>query len=122
MSGAWRHFVRRTLVAYWLFLFCATHFPKLELPGPRQSDKFYHFVAYAVLGGLAWLVRTTWKSPANAWSGVLIFGLIALYAAVDELTQPIMGRSGDPYDWAADVAGAAVGMAVAAFVLRRRRG
>jgi VanZ family protein len=51
---------------------------------------------------------------------------LAALAAVDEATQPLVGREADRLDWYADLAGLAAGLAVIATGLliwrRHRRG
>ena len=47
---------------------------------------------------------------------------VALYGVIDEVTQPMVGRTMDGVDWLADIAGAATGLAlffVVRFALKR---
>jgi VanZ family protein len=117
----WKNAVTVGLVAYWITLFVSTHVPidpNEVLPG---SDKTLHFVGYGILGSLlmlAFLVRrndsrfTALAVPAAMlWVG--LWGVIALYAACDELTQPWVGRHCDVLDWRADITGSAIGLTVA---------
>lgn len=46
----------------------------------------------------------------------MIFGV---YAALDELTQPLVARDAEVLDWCADMAGTAVGLLVAAWLAQR---
>jgi VanZ family protein len=101
------------LAIYWLALFVSTHLPQATplVPG-NQIDKLVHMAAYAVLAGL---FAATWQHS----SGQLIaphlraaWIAIALYAAVDEWTQTFVGRDASAIDWLADVAGAAMGLAL----------
>jgi VanZ family protein len=39
---------------------------------------------------------------------------LAAFGAVDEITQPLFGRTADVLDWAADCAGIAVGLLLVA--------
>ena len=103
---------------YTLFLVWATHHPRPEfLLGPNPpSDKTLHFIAY---GGLAVLVAGTlalarrWTLPRSA----ALFGGLAAFAAVDEITQPFFNRSSERMDWIYDCTGIALGLvAVAAAV------
>ncbi|MGQ0633671.1 MAG: VanZ family protein [Planctomycetaceae bacterium] len=108
-----------TLVVYWLTLFAATHVPKVPrvLP-PQISDKWQHYVAYAVLGGL--LTCWWWQRRGLTWRSALgLVLVIAAYGAFDESTQPLFGRESDLLDWRADAIGAATGVAL--FSLSRRR-
>ena len=116
----WDHWYRRALPAYWIFLFCVTHFPKLTLDLPvRRGDKIAHSVAYGLLAFLFWRFGETFGRPLSArfvWLAALWIGL---YGAVNEWLQPFVGRSGDVLDWVYDVAGA--GVVLAGLEWRRRR-
>ncbi|QDV90949.1 hypothetical protein RAS2_20340 [Phycisphaerae bacterium RAS2] len=105
----------RTAVFGCLFVgaFVTSHMPPPPVPSrPPINDKVMHFSGFVLLGmvsiwrGLTVGRRYPMKS-ALAW----LVGLMA-YGAVDEWTQPIMGRSCELYDWVADVFGAIVGIAI----------
>jgi VanZ family protein len=101
------------LAVYWLIAFTATHVPR-DFPGVPTGhwDKLAHFGAYAAL---ALLFATTWQLSAGVLIGVhLRFAwlLLVLYGALDEWTQPFVGREASWLDWLADAAGAAVGLLV----------
>lgn len=49
---------------------------------------------------------------------IAVFAVLAVYAAIDELTQIPVGRTGSVNDWLADVVGAAIGLVLFA-VFRR---
>jgi VanZ family protein len=119
LSRGWRHWYRRALPAYWLFLFLATHFPKLRLTGPiERPDLYSHFGAFALLAFLLWEFIESVRGavgPAFVW---LAAALLLGYAAVDELTQEFVGRDATVEDWLADAAGALVVLSV--LELRRR--
>ncbi|MBK8914439.1 MAG: VanZ family protein [Phycisphaerales bacterium] len=92
-----------TLAAYWILLFAATHYPRVELRGlPQQSDKWVHFLAYALL---AWLFWRWWRGSGRANAGMVTIVVLSAYAAIDEWTQGFVGRGTDSADWLADVAG-----------------
>jgi VanZ family protein len=94
--------------------FVATH-----IPVPAGSlpivlrDVWLHFVGFVVLG-----VVTIWRNagggvriglrPAAAW-----FSALLAYGLFDEVTQELVGRTFQWTDWAADAAGAAVGVLTA---------
>jgi VanZ family protein len=104
---------RVLLAGYWLALVVGTHLPPTfaGLPGER-SDKLVHLAAYA---GLAWLLAVAWQSSTGRLNGRhLRFAWLAIasFAAADEITQLLVGRSASVGDWLADAAGAAVGLAV----------
>ena len=101
------------LAGYWLLLFTGTHLPKNVpiLPG-GNIDKLVHATVYAVLAGL---LAITWRRSAGSltlrhlrWAWIAL----AIYAALDELTQIPVGRDGDVFDWCADAVGALVGLAI----------
>ena len=76
------------------------------------SDKFNHFVAFALGGWLAAsALRFTSPRSAIANSLLLAITLIAAFGALDETLQTFTpGRTGgDLYDWIADFLGAIAG-------------
>ena len=91
--------------------------------GPEVTglDKVVHLGLYGVLGALTLRAAVT-GHPALGTMLVWL-GAIAAFAAVDEWHQAfIPNRSADVIDWAADVAGAALGIAsMAALKLRRHQ-
>ncbi len=97
-------------------LFAATHLTHVpaavEAPG---SDKTWHFIGYA---GLAILLaaRTVSVRTLSTKVMVCVLGVVALYGAVDEVSQIPVGRDAEIADWYADVAGAAVGVLVIGIV------
>jgi VanZ family protein len=118
-SPAWTSWYRRVLPAYWIFLFCLTHFPKLEIDVPiRAPDKFAHVGAFGILAFLFWrFAQTLWYplSKRFVWAAA---GSLIVYGALDEYLQQFVGRSTDLIDWLCDVAGIVV---VLAFLEWRRR-
>lgn len=98
------------LVAYWLLLITATHIPKVPEPlGFRPSDKLVHLAAYAVLGALVGLVCSQYQR-LRLWVAVGLLVLLSVHGALDEVTQPLVGRHADVADWVADMLGAALGL------------
>lgn len=120
-SARQRHFYVRALPAYWLFLFCVTHFPKLELGGPPNSDKYSHFVAFGLLALLLWKFCESGREPLSTWFIWKALLGIGLYAAFDELTQSLVGRGADAADWIADMTGAGLVLALLEWRRRARR-
>lgn len=100
-----------------------------SLPGQQfgpspflAADKLVHMLLFATGGILLAAamrliaIRGAWKTFAIA---VVIMALIGLADEIHQLWTP--GRSGaDPGDWAADVAGAAIGVACMCFLYARR--
>ena len=100
---------RRTLLTvfafYWLGLFVLTHLPELPIDtAARYNDKVAHTVAYAVLMVLA-LVACRRPQATTARRITMWLLILTAYAAVDELIQPLVGRSCQLTDWLADLAG-----------------
>lgn len=110
--------------AYTAILLFATHHPQPSaLVGDlTHRDKTLHFTAYGLLGLLvaatiAAAGRLAPRTVAAAVAGLLVF------AAVDELTQPLFGRATELLDWVFDATGIVAGFAavlVAWAVVRRR--
>ncbi|HEX2973615.1 MAG TPA: VanZ family protein [Tepidisphaeraceae bacterium] len=105
--------IRRTLlvltIAYWLLALLMTHLPKPPALGPSVGDKGQHLVGYGLLAAMLFL--TLWICrPTLRWIGGYVLLTVLVYGLIDEMTQPLTGRSCDIYDWLADLAGA--GMAV----------
>ena len=103
------HKSRLALVAlylYWPAIFIISHIPKRFVPPDVEvSGKILHIAAYFVLTLLvflnAGLICSTSLRLKKTW---LLVGLIAAYAAVDELLQLyIEGRHGSPVDWTTDM-------------------
>ena len=107
------------LFGYWLMLLVATHLPR-EFPGlpGGGKDKWVHLGAFAVL---AWLVAMAWEQSTGRLRTVhlvVVWILLASYAAADELTQILVGRTASFADWSADSVGVVAGLI--AFVVTRR--
>ena len=101
------------LVLYWSSLAVGTHLPPDDLPDTGTSDKVLHFGAFL---GLGWLLATVLGQHGRArWRAVPI---LLAYAAVDEWTQPLVGRECELLDWVCDAAGAVVGTAAVMLAAR----
>lgn len=109
-------------LAVWTGAFVATHVPAPAVRLPVDvRDVWLHFVGFVVLG-----VVTIWRiagggariglRTAAGW----FLGLVA-YGLFDEVTQELVGRTFQWTDWAADGAGAAVGVLTAVVWSRWRR-
>jgi VanZ family protein len=124
LSGI-RRMVEALTVLYSLVLELATHWPydpagylRMMLRTQRPpSDKTLHFVAYAILAALLWACLRLRAAAPLRTTGIVL-AIIAVWAAVDEATQPFFYRAAEPLDWVYDMIGAALGCAVAMLVDR----
>jgi VanZ family protein len=94
-----------------------THIPGQDIPRVLQNvapDKVEHIVAYTLMAGSFLLSLRRPVRPA-----LLLIGLVALavIGALDEMTQPLVNRSCDFWDYASDLAGIAIPCVV--FLLTR---
>ncbi len=111
-------------VLLWVALAVGTHLPPERLPRTKLSDKFLHGVGYFALAAIFWSTLRAHQLPRRVRVGCVFFAALA-YAAVDEITQPMVRRSASLGDWTADVLGAAAALAVCellAIALTRRTG
>lgn len=86
------------------------------IPPAEREAEFYMPAA---------LPTTPWPAPRNLgwaarrrWLGLL--AILGVYAALDELTQPLFARDAELLDWLADIGGSALGLLLAQWVLNRR--
>jgi len=114
-----KNFVDYIAVLYACILETATHWPydpaaylRLALRTERPpSDKTLHFVAYAILASLL-CVCARLRGMAELRATLAVMGVVAVWAAVDEVTQPFFYRAAEPLDWVYDMVGAALGCLV----------
>ena len=117
-SSRWAKLSLVVLAVYWLALCCGTHVRQPPPIGASQWDKAIHFAAFAVLAVLLLLAWSRFRTPARQ-SYEVAFSVLVVYAAADEFSQLVVGRSCDPWDWVADVSGAVVGLTLVAAMGRR---
>ena len=102
-------------VLYWGGLFLASHLPVgAWMRHLGHADKLFHFLGYA---GLTLLISAgIWMQHRLTPAILISVGVtLSLYGVIDELLQhPIPGRTTDPYDWLADLAGIALVLALIA--------
>ena len=111
------------LALVWMGAFVLTHIPAGRMPRTHISDKTLHTVGYAALA-LALLGVLAARGVGRARQLLIAAVALPLYAAMDELTQPLVNRHASMTDWLADLLGVAVGMIVyraCVAVLDRRR-
>jgi len=139
----WDYALRVVLGLYVVVMVLFTHWPRIELPDIRLKvpmDKWMHYAGYGLLGVL--LTWVLWRArqlrlvrkglatggdspalprmiPAWSWLAGILLG-VAIFAAIDEATQPLFHRNSDPWDWCSDILGALTGMLVVVWVVRWR--
>jgi len=114
-------FHRRWLAASFLtlaMLLVLTHIPHAAIPeflNATLLDKVEHVLAYGAVA-----IFFTLSVPNRAPFPVLLVGLLTLAAigVVDEVTQPLFGRSADVRDYVADLVGISLGFLI--FLVKRR--
>ncbi len=82
-------------------------------PAPVGTDKLAHLVAFATLAFP--LART------GRFGLIPVFVSASAFGGIIEILQPSFGRSADIQDWIADIAGVALGIALALLYRRIRR-
>ena len=98
-------------VVIWAAAATLTHLPGHLLPDPKFSDYTLHGLAYFILTLLLWLtLRVYAVGPLRRvlWTA----GVTICYGVLDEITQPLFGRSAELSDWSADMAAAAAAIVV----------
>jgi VanZ family protein len=96
--------------AYAICLLIMTHLPPARVPRVRVTDEVLHFVTYVILAMLLlWSLRYVRSMRA---SGVWVILAVMIFGAIDEITQPLVGRTASVNDWLSDAAGAVTGVAV----------
>jgi VanZ family protein len=111
------------LASYCLLIFIQSSFPSLiREPDVPFFDKYLHFVAYAPLGALFCRAFTTLKMGGNKTKvAVLSILCTGLYGISDEIHQHFVpGRQADMTDAAVDFVGAACGVLIYRYVVKRR--
>ncbi len=116
------HFNLRRLATAIIFtagVLTLSHLPQETMPsalGEGGMDKPVHFLAYGIITFL--FVISLKKSP-TVLSVLFVFLAISVIGAVDELTQPFVGRTASIVDLAADILGIFTILLVS--TVRRRR-
>ena len=99
------------LPAYWIYLFCSTHFPKPKIPGSVSvGDWVLHLCAFVVLAFLFWRFAESFNRTLSNRFVWIAFVVLGVYAALDEYLQQFVNRSTSLSDWLADLAGIAIAL------------
>ena len=110
------------LVIYWIFLFIATSLPATHVPSFAVGDKIKHFGAFF---GLSILLSLTliYQNKVLLFKKYFVVSALAIssiYGLVDEIHQSfIPGRNSEFLDWLADSLGAAAGVFIIFYLLKR---
>jgi VanZ family protein len=116
----WRHWYRRALPAYWVFLFTMTHLPRPQIGAIPQGDKMLHVFAFGTLAFFFWRFAEAVQGQLSWRFAWLAFLGLGLYGALDEWLQQFVGRSTDIVDWLFNLLGMALVMGWLEY--RRRAG
>ena len=110
------------LAIYTIGLCFGTHLPAKNLPIRIHNDVACHFAAYFGLAAIVWLLFEL-RKRVSVMTSVAIWALITALGVLDETTQPLVGRSFELKDIAADSIGAATSIVLmfCGFALWRRR-
>ena len=113
---------------YMALIFIVSSLEQPPLPMPEFEwltiDKLYHFIEYAILGGLLALAFVKAESPQSVPSKLIWLAaavLSILYGASDEWHQTFVpGRFATIADWVADVIGSIAGV-LAVYLYYRKK-
>jgi len=110
------------LIIYWIILFTATSLPAANLPSVAISDKIKHFGAFFGLSVLLSLTLIYQNKILFFKKYFLAAALVisSIYGLLDEIHQRFVpGRNSEFLDWVADSLGAAVGVFVVFYLLKK---
>jgi len=110
------------LILYWILLFIATSLPTAYLPSVAVSDKIKHFSAFFGLSVLLSLTLLYQNKVVLFKKYFLSVALIisSFYGLLDEIHQGfIPGRNNEFLDWVADSLGAAAGVLLVSYLLKK---
>ncbi len=118
-SPRWRFALTASWVGYWALIFILTHIPiPRGMRLPSGGDKVTHVVLYALLS-TAGAVALWSRGRANSRTLLLWAVVYLVYGVLDEVSQPMAGRTASVADWIANLAGVVLGTATMMLVVRR---
>ncbi len=82
-----------------------THLPQETMPSSLQKDgvdKLQHVLAYGVI---TFLFLISLRTSPTVLSALLLFLVVSVVGAFDELTQPLVSRTASIVDLVADIVG-----------------
>lgn len=110
------------LVLYWIILFTATSLPAANVPSFAVSDKIKHLSAFFGLSVLLSLTLLYQDKVSLFKKYFLVVALIicSIYGLLDEIHQSFVpGRNSEFLDWVADSLGAAAGVLLVYYLLKK---
>ena len=110
------------LILYWIMLFTATSLPAANLPSVAVGDKLKHFTAFFGLSVLLSLTLLYQNKVLLLKKYFLAAALIisSIYGLLDEIHQSFVpGRNNEFLDWVADSLGAAAGVFIVFYLLKK---
>ncbi|HEY1065404.1 MAG TPA: VanZ family protein [Pirellulales bacterium] len=100
------------LVLYWIVLALVTHWPRgAPTVSVANFDKVEHLAGYFVLGSLLGAC-TALRYGATRRNLLIAWGVVLVYAALEEITQIPFNRQCELYDWFADAIGSGLALSL----------
>ena len=117
-----RRWLLAACVLLWICAFVITHVPAPAMPALPADDATLHAVGFFALTAVFVLTLAAYGRPRARRIAIAVVTM-AVYGALDELTQPLVNRYAAWSDWLADLIGAiaAVAATEALLALRTRR-
>jgi VanZ family protein len=111
---------RRTVlivtICLWIGAFVLTHIPKVPSALAEAGDVALHTVGF--WGLASWFLLTLAGYRVRTfWRVLIVLAVMAVYAALDEHTQPFFGRTCDLLDWENDMIGTAIAVVMWEIIL-----
>jgi VanZ family protein len=112
-----RRYMLLTCILTWVAAFVATHVPAESVPQTGLTESSSHLLGFLGLTGVFWGALAAYGTAAGRRMGVAIV-VMAVYAAVDEITQGLVRRSPAVSDWLMDIIGTLCAVAALEAVAR----
>ncbi len=112
----WQRFLLISCTTLWVTALVVSHIPAESLAEGPVGDKWLHFIGFFGLASSFHWTLFAYQHPRPRRIA-LVVSVMALYAAFDEITQPMFNRYGDIMDWYADMVGMIAAVIVWEFFL-----
>ncbi len=106
-----RRVVLAACVILWTTALVATHIPPARVPRLGVADRLLHVAGFFALATVFWLTLVLYEFRRVRRDAIVVLAMLA-YAAIDESTQPLVGRAASVLDWGADALGACLAVIV----------